>query len=138
MPNQYGVPVTPVDPVAGEAGRHYSTVVWLPSLSGLRFGAVLLVFGFHLYAADIFTSGSVHTLLGWVFGPGAGGLSLFFVLSGFVLTWSARPDDTAPQFWWRRFVRIYPTHAATSVAVLIGVAVAGAGVSAATIVPNLW
>jgi peptidoglycan/LPS O-acetylase OafA/YrhL len=129
--------VTAAEPVAGKAVRHDSTVVWLPSLSGLRFGAVLLVFGFHVYAADIFTSGSVKTLLGWVFGTGAGGVSLFFVLSGFVLTWSARPNDRAPQFWWRRFVRIYPTHAATSVVALVGLAVAGAGVSAATIVPNL-
>ncbi len=135
--NQYGVPVTAVNPAAGEALRHHSAVVWLPSLSGLRFGAVLLVFGFHVYAADVFTSGSIQILLGWLFGPGAGGVSLFFVLSGFVLTWSARPNGTARQFWWRRFVRIYPTHAATSLAALVGLAVAGAGVSAATVVPNL-
>src|SRR5262245_26814613 len=113
------------------------TITWLPSLSGLRFGAVLLVFGFHVYIADLFADGAVRTALGWMFGPGAGGVSLFFVLSGFVLTWSAQPTDTVRQFWWRRFARIYPTHATTALVALVGLAVAGAGVSAAVVVPNL-
>lgn len=46
------------------------------------------------------------------------GVSFFFVLSGFVLTWSARPDDTARKVWLRRFARIYPS---TAAAMLISV-----------------
>lgn len=51
--------------------------------------------------------------------PIAGALSLgnygvmfFFVLSGFVLTWSTNAAVSAPTFWWRRFARIYPAHIA--------------------------
>ncbi len=37
-------------------------------------------------------------------------MSLFFVLSGFVLAWSHR-DETSPQrFWWARIARIAPLH----------------------------
>jgi peptidoglycan/LPS O-acetylase OafA/YrhL len=42
------------------------------------------------------------------------GVSFFFVLSGVVLTWSARPGQSAGQFYWRRFARIYPSHFVTS------------------------
>ena len=38
------------------------------------------------------------------------GVTFFFVLSGFVLTWSARPQTKPTTFWWRRFARIYPAH----------------------------
>lgn len=38
------------------------------------------------------------------------GVMFFFVLSGFVLTWSARPSTTTSAFYWRRFARIYPAH----------------------------
>ncbi|ONH31852.1 hypothetical protein BL253_06770 [Pseudofrankia asymbiotica] len=37
------------------------------------------------------------------------GVMFFFMLSGFVLTWSARPG-TRKQFYWRRFARIYPLY----------------------------
>ncbi|MFD3872816.1 acyltransferase [Streptomyces sp. NPDC058623] len=37
------------------------------------------------------------------------GVSLFFVLSGFVLSVSARKTDTAGAFWRRRLMKIYPT-----------------------------
>ena len=41
---------------------------------------------------------------------GATGVSFFFVLSGFVLAWSARPGDSAGAFYRRRFARIYPSY----------------------------
>lgn len=57
-------------------------------------------------------------------GSGAGlghyGVAFFFVLSGFVLTWSAKPTTTMPTFWWRRFARIYP---ASFVALLLAIPV---------------
>lgn len=45
-----------------------------------------------------------------VFAQGYLGVTFFFVLSGFVLTWSARPALRTSTFYWRRFARIYPAH----------------------------
>ena len=39
-------------------------------------------------------------------------VSLFFILSGFVLTHSARAPESARAFWLRRFFTIYPNHLA--------------------------
>lgn len=84
----------------------------LESLTGLRAIAAFAVFLFHL--------GIIWTDPPSWFRPylalGPAGVSLFFVLSGLVLTWSA---DAAPSrvvaprpFWRRRFARIWPAHAA--------------------------
>ncbi|GAB3631124.1 acyltransferase [Microbacterium shaanxiense] len=45
-----------------------------------------------------------------VFDFGYLGVTFFFVLSGFVLTWSARPNVRTSTFYWRRFARIWPAH----------------------------
>ena len=79
----------------------------LDSLTGLRFVAALAVFGFH---ATYLTTGPVHDALRTVFGRGGSGVGLFFVLSGFVLAWSARPNDTAGAVWQRRAARILPAY----------------------------
>jgi peptidoglycan/LPS O-acetylase OafA/YrhL len=60
----------------------------------------------------------VHAL----FGPGSTGVSFFFVLSGFVLTWAAPPVVAPWRFWRRRLARVYPLHLATAgVALVLGV-----------------
>jgi len=41
------------------------------------------------------------------------GVSFFFVLSGFVLTWAYDPTMSVRGFYLRRFARIYPLHAVT-------------------------
>ncbi|WP_225823666.1 acyltransferase family protein [Streptomyces naphthomycinicus] len=84
----------------------------LPSLTGLRWMAALLVFGLHVHNFGYF-GGRGGRLVSWGFGAGATGVSFFFVLSGFVLTWSARPRDRALPFWRRRVARIYPVHLVT-------------------------
>ena len=38
------------------------------------------------------------------------GVTLFFILSGFVLAWGYKPQQTARSFWWHRIARIYPLH----------------------------
>ncbi|WP_214103110.1 acyltransferase family protein [Acrocarpospora catenulata] len=89
----------------------------LPSLTGLRFIAALLVFAFHTTWQTRFIDGAAGDALGTVFdNAGFYGVTFFFVLSGFVLTWSARPDDTAPRIWRRRLVKIFPNHLVTFVA----------------------
>src|SRR3954470_17084064 len=78
----------------------------LPSLTGLRWVAALLVFAFHSAGYGVLTTSWWHlTRFGFI------GVSFFFVLSGVVLTWSSRPGQTSRQFYWRRFARIYPSHA---------------------------
>lgn len=83
----------------------------LDALTGLRWWAAFAVFVHHLgnfvvYPAPL----AAFTVLG------VHGVTFFFVLSGFVLTWSsgrAMPGATVPDartFWWRRFARIYPAH----------------------------
>ncbi|MCD9879648.1 acyltransferase family protein [Streptomyces guryensis] len=90
----------------------------LPSLTGLRWMAALLVFGLHVHNFHYF-DGTAGSLVTWAFGAGATGVSFFFVLSGFVLTWSARPGDRAPAFWWRRIARILPVHLVTAAIALL-------------------
>ncbi|MFI9309620.1 acyltransferase family protein [Streptomyces triculaminicus] len=88
--------------------------VRLDSLTGLRWYAALLVACFHFAYEETSTGASleVSRLKEAVYaGPSA--VSFFFVLSGFVLAWSARPRDTVAGFWRRRFARIYPSHLAT-------------------------
>jgi peptidoglycan/LPS O-acetylase OafA/YrhL len=80
--------------------------------------AALLVFGLHVRNYGYF-GGMGARLANWGFGAGASGVSFFFILSGFVLTWSARPGDRAPAFWWRRIARIYPVHLVTAAIALL-------------------
>jgi peptidoglycan/LPS O-acetylase OafA/YrhL len=47
---------------------------------------------------------------GLVFSMGGVGVSFFFVLSGFVLTWSRDPSLAKGKFYRNRFARIYPLH----------------------------
>jgi peptidoglycan/LPS O-acetylase OafA/YrhL len=115
--------VTAVEPAAGQSLQ--TAYARLPSLTGLRFVAALLVFGFHVHVANVFTGGAIRTGMEWIFGPGAGGVSFFFVLSGYVLTWSARPRDTNTQFWQRRFAKIYPNYLVTMIAAIAAVAIVG-------------
>jgi len=92
----------------------------LPSLTGLRFWAALLVVFYHL-------SREYHRLpllspLVWY---GRDGVTFFFVLSGFVLAWSYGAWSAGPWsssgagvpsrvFYWRRFARIWPLHLLTT------------------------
>lgn len=75
----------------------------LLALTGLRWWAAFGVFLYHmrnlapLPISDVFHFGNY-------------GVMFFFILSGFVLTWSARPGTAPSTFYWRRFARIYPAH----------------------------
>jgi peptidoglycan/LPS O-acetylase OafA/YrhL len=108
----------------------------LPSLTGMRFLAALMVFSLHT-VAYLFERPNVDA---WAatFQLAAIGVSYFFVLSGFILTWSARPGDTVRGFWRRRFFKIYPNHLVTFVAAaLILTLVVGQSVAGWGWLPNL-
>lgn len=82
------------------------------SLTSLRFAAALLVFGVH--TAVLLGPLFPHSLgYGRVMSAGATGVGFFFVLSGFVLTWSRRPDERGREFVRRRAARILPNHVLT-------------------------
>ncbi|MEV6931637.1 acyltransferase [Dactylosporangium sp. NPDC051485] len=87
----------------------------LPSLTGLRFPAALLVFVYHgslqLPSTSLFTDQTFAAHYATAASQlGALGVTFFFVLSGFVLTWSAREHDSPAAFWRRRLVKIYPNY----------------------------
>ena len=90
-----------------------SSAVKLPSLTGLRWLAAFLVFGFHVGTLNLIQKPYFHYKWDKLFGQGASGVSFFFVLSGFVLVWSSRPGDKAVSFWRRRVAKIFPNHMVT-------------------------
>src|SRR5581483_3914121 len=55
------------------------------------------------------------------FGFGYIGVSFFFVLSGFVLTWSSDHYVSARRFWWLRFARVWPAQALVAVLALVAI-----------------
>ena len=55
------------------------------------------------------------------FSAAASGVSFFFILSGFVLAWSWRPQRKR-NFWQDRFARIWPSHAVAWVVATLAVA----------------
>jgi peptidoglycan/LPS O-acetylase OafA/YrhL len=74
----------------------------LESLTGLRWFAT---FGVFLSHVNILLP-LPHTR--GLFSLGETGVSLFFLLSGFVLAWNWSPGDTARAFYGRRFARVWP------------------------------
>ncbi|MBR8643507.1 acyltransferase [Streptomyces tuirus] len=113
----------------------------LPSLTGLRFIAAVLVFFFHSSFFEPLTNPFADRGLAegfqWLFSKaGWMGVSFFFVLSGFVLTWSSRRDDTVLGFWRRRLLKIFPNHVAMwALAMLL---FAGAATPLTAWLPNLF
>ncbi|MDN3310106.1 acyltransferase [Microbacterium oryzae] len=96
----------------------------LPTLTALRAGAAALVFAYHLSRIV------VPVPLADV---GYAGVAFFFVLSGFVLTWSYRPEGSWGGFMVRRVARVFPSHL-----VVMGVAlILSASLLPATVTPGM-
>lgn len=111
--------------------------VRLASLTGLRFWAAAAVFAFHASFEGLFADAGVRDAVAGLFGKaGWAGVSFFFVLSGFVLAWSARPGDPPRRFVRRRLARIYPAHLVTALVAFALLAAAG-GVAGGEVIPNL-
>jgi peptidoglycan/LPS O-acetylase OafA/YrhL len=108
----------PVEPQKSGARRK------LNSLTGLRFFAALVVFLFHTGITqnparptgpvNPFADTGAEHWYGAIFSTGGFvGVSFFFVLSGFVLSFSAKPGERARSFIRRRFVKVFPNHLVT-------------------------
>lgn len=77
----------------------------LDALTGLRWWAAFWVFGYHLLNYT-----GMPLLIAAPLEIGSIGVTFFFVLSGFVLTWSMTGEVSASTFYTRRFARIWPSH----------------------------
>lgn len=80
----------------------------LDSLTGLRWWAAFAVFLFHVRNV-VRMPAPISDFVSF----GNFGVAFFFILSGFVLTWSWRERVGVGTFYWRRFARIYPLHLVT-------------------------
>jgi peptidoglycan/LPS O-acetylase OafA/YrhL len=110
----------------------------LPMLAGMRVLPALLVFVGHAGMQGVFANGTVNFLIvGLTAGLGEAALSLFFMLSGFVLAWSARPGDRTGQFYRRRMLKIFPNHLVIFAACLVLMVATGAAVTAGEVLPSL-
>ncbi len=112
----------PASAVPSAALRHD-----LPTLTALRAAAALLVFAVHVDPGGPLALG------------GRSGVSFFFILSGFVLTWSAAPQLAAPRFWRRRCARIVPAYLlAWLLGILVALAEAGWHADPVTLLPGTF
>jgi peptidoglycan/LPS O-acetylase OafA/YrhL len=81
----------------------------LNSLTGLRAIAATAVFAIH--TDYLFRNNGRYSLVDAVMKQGTVGVSLFFILSGFVLTWKHKTGTRSKRmFWRRRAARILPAY----------------------------
>jgi peptidoglycan/LPS O-acetylase OafA/YrhL len=95
----------------------------LDSLTGLRFVAALSVLLLHVTASRVnhLPLVDLGAFAGRLAELGYLGVTFFFALSGFVLTWSASGTRlSARTFYRRRFARVYPLHLVTALVAGIG------------------
>ncbi|MFI9533054.1 acyltransferase family protein [Nocardia fusca] len=115
-------------PVRTESGPESSDAAAarpaLPSLTGARWWAAFAVFLLHALVflpvypfqkSELFRQ--IHQLMPMQLG--AAGVTFFFVLSGFIIYWSFRPGSSVPRFYWRRVLKIYPTHLVAALAFIL-------------------
>ncbi|MFJ3782010.1 acyltransferase family protein [Streptomyces sp. NPDC090093] len=110
----------------------------LPSLTGMRFAAAFLVFLCHSFVLGFYHPETEAALRPYAFAIGWLGVEFFFVLSGFVLTWSVREGQPARRFWRRRLAKVYPNHVVTWFAALALALWAGQTLDLFKLLPSLF
>jgi len=92
----------------------------LDGLTGLRFLSALLVVAHHTLSPSLVRGGLADVpVVSELADIGLVGVTFFFVLSGFVLTWSWDDRRDKIGFYGRRFARVWPLHAVTFLAVAL-------------------
>nr|WP_141209365.1 acyltransferase [Streptomyces griseorubiginosus] len=130
-----------------DSGPHIHTRKPLPSLTGVRFFPALLVFFIHALQpiGPVDPTGPVNPfadqdlaqgLVKFFLPAGYLGVSFFFVLSGFVITWSVKPGERVTAYWRRRIVKVFPNHVVMWAAAMI--LFASAYTPMRTWLPNLF
>jgi hypothetical protein len=102
-------------PIAAPTARPDTYVA---SLTGIRAVASGLVVLFHYFLAAKAVRAAEIPALSWFFGNGQTGVSIFFALSGFLITLRyrdnfARGTVRFRDYWLKRLIRIYPVYAFT-------------------------
>ncbi len=110
-------------PAGNERPRHEKSVVRsgeIKALSGLRIVAALWVVLFHFRPLLQMASPPLYDSLKPILDCGAQGVDLFFILSGFVLTWnyldrmgSTWSTKATLHFLWLRLARVWPLYLVT-------------------------
>lgn len=100
----------------------------IPALDGLRGLAILIVFMFH-YGGGVHSTVRAVQIFGFINKGGWIGVTLFFVLSGFLITGILWDSFDQPD-WWRNFyvrrtLRIFPLYYASLVLVALAAALKG-------------
>lgn len=96
----------PADAVIQAAARRKQEIVWLQGLRGVACILVVLT-----HARYFMLDTPFWPLADQTFIPGAAGVDLFFVISGFIMTYTTfRPDARPGEFLRHRFTRIWPPY----------------------------
>lgn len=103
----------------------------LPALDGLRGLAVLIVFVFH-FGGGAQSPNSLLRSIGLLIQAGWSGVTLFFILSGFLISGILWDSRSTPG-WWRNFymrrtLRIFPLYYGTLFFVFLTAVAAGKGI----------
>ena len=103
----------------GQFGGDAPRLHWLDALRGVA--AMVVVLGHYYWEL-------ATPLMRTLFDPGAFGVGIFFMISGFIIPLSVRPDrpNATFRFAWARMFRLYPLY---WLSVLFGAAVMGTGLS---------
>ncbi len=117
--------------------QSHDPTLHLRSITGLRFVASFLVLICHIGFFYLPQSESNPVTM-LVYSAGSLALSFFFIISGFILTWIARPLEPALAFWRRRAVKILPNHLVTLAAAVVLMVGAGVALTVTNTVPALF